>query len=449
MNITQEKIDDLNAVIKVNVTEADYKEKVDTVLKDYRKKASIPGFRKGHVPMGMVKKMMGTNAMVDEINKILSEALQNYLTTEKLDVLGNPLPKLEDQATIDWENQKDFEFRYDVGLAPAIDVNISDKFKFEHYKIKVDKKDLDKQIADITKRYGKMSNPEVAEATDMLYGKFEELDGDNPKEGGITNSSVIIIESVTDKKLQKELIGSKSGDIVELDPKNISEYEGDQTAALGITADELKALKSKFRYTVEKINRVEPAEINQELFDKVFGPNAVKSEDEFRAKIEEQISMSLVTESDRKLKADIQKEFLDKLKLSLPDSFLKRWIQASNEKPVTPEQIEEEYDQYAQGLKWQLIENKLIEKNEVKVSHEEVVEHTKELLAQQMASMGMPTNNDDELTETANRVLQNQEEAKNIYMMMYDQKMMDVYKTTFKIKEKEVSYEEFVKIISK
>ncbi|MCB9361691.1 MAG: trigger factor [Flavobacteriales bacterium] len=449
MNITQEKIDDLNAVIKVNVTEADYKEKVDTVLKDYRKKASIPGFRKGHVPMGMVKKMMGTNAMVDEINKILSEALQNYLTTEKLDILGNPLPKLEDQATIDWENQKDFEFRYDVGLAPTFDVAEGDKFKFEHYKIKVDKKDIDKQISDIAKRYGKMSNPEVAEATDMLYGKFEELDGDNPKEGGITNSSVIIIESVTDKKLQKELIGSKPGDIVELDPKKISEHEGDQTAALGITAEELKGLKSNFKYTVEKINRVEPAEINQELFDKVFGPNAVKSEDEFRAKIEEQISMSLVTESDRKLKADIQKEFLDKLKLSLPDSFLKRWIQASNEKPVTPEQIEEEYDQYAQGLKWQLIENKLIEKNEVKVSHEEVVEHTKGLLAQQMASMGMPTNNDEELTETANRVLQNQEEAKNIYMMMYDQKMMDVYKTTFKIKEKEVSYEEFIKIISK
>lgn len=449
MNITQEKIDDLNAVIKVNVTEADYKDKVDTVLKDYRKKASIPGFRKGHVPMGMVKKMMGTNAMVDEINKILSEALQNYLTTEKLDVLGNPLPKLEDQSTIDWENQKDFEFRYDVGLAPSFDVNVGDKFKFEQYKIKVDKKDLDKQISDIAKRYGKMSNPDVAEATDMLYGKFEELDGKDLKEEGISNSSIVVIESVTDKKLQKELIGSKSGDIIELDPKKISEHEGDQAAALGITTADLKGLKSNFRFTVEKINRVEPAEVNQELFDKVFGPNAVKSEDEFRAKIEEQISMSLVTESDRKLKADIQTEFLDKLKLSLPDSFLKRWIQASNEKPVTPEQIEEEYDQYAQGLKWQLIENKLIEKNEVKVSHEEVVEHTKGLLAQQMASMGMPTNNDEELTETANRVLQNQDEARNIYMMMYDKKMMDVYKTTFKIKEKEVSYDEFVKIVSK
>lgn len=449
MNITQEKVDDLNAVIKVNVTEADYKEKVDVVLKDYRKKASIPGFRKGHVPMGMVKKMMGTNAMVEEINKILSEALHKYLTEEKLDILGNPLPKLEDQASIDWENQKDFEFRYDVGLAPAIDVTVGDKFKFDHYKIKIDKKDIDKQITDIAKRYGKMSNPEVAESSDMLYGKFEELDGNDLKDGGITNSSVIIIESVTDKKLQKELIGSKPGDIIELDPKLISEHEGDQVAALGITADELKGLKSKFRYTVEKINRVEPAEVNQDLFDKVFGPNAVKTEDEFRNKIEENVSLSLVTESDRKLKADIQQEFLNQLKLSLPDSFLKRWIQASNEKPVTPEQIEEEYDQYAEGLKWQLIENKLIEKNEIKVSHEEVVAHTKTLLAQQMASMGMPTNNEEELTETANRVLQNQEEAKNIYMMMYDQKLMDAYKSSFKLKEKEVSYEEFIKLLNK
>lgn len=177
MNITQEKIDDLNAVIKVELKEADYKDKVDTVLKDYRKKASLPGFRKGHVPMGMVKKMVGVNALVEEINKILSDSLNEYLSKEKLDVLGNPLPKLEDQEKIDWENQKDFEFKYDVGLAPQFDLKLSDKYKFDYYKIKVDKKDLDKQMADIAKRYGKMSNPEVAEASDMLYGQFVELDG--------------------------------------------------------------------------------------------------------------------------------------------------------------------------------------------------------------------------------------------------------------------------------
>ena len=449
MNITQEKIDNLNAVIKVQLTEADYKDKVDGVLKDYRKKASVPGFRKGHVPMGMVKKMVGVNAMVDEINKILSNSLQEYLNNEKLDVLGNPLPKLEDQEKIDWENQKDFEFKYDVGLAPQFDLKLSDKFKFEYYKIKVAKKDLDKQVNDIAKRYGKMSNPEVAEATDMVFGQFVELDGKDIKEGGIMHSSIVVIESVTDKKLKEELIGKQSGDVVVLDPKKISEHESDQATALGVQVADLKGIKSKFKFTVEKINRVEPAAINQELFDKVFGPGAVKSEDEFRAKLEEQMSQSLVTESERKLKADIQTELLGKLKLSLPDAFLKRWIAASNEKPITPEQIDAEYEEYAKGLKWQLIENKVIKDHDVKVSHEEVVEHTKGLLKQQMASMGMPTDNEDDLAETANRVLQNEEEARNIYMMMYEQKLMGLYKNTFKLKEKEVNYEEFIKIVNK
>lgn len=449
MNITQEKIDDLNAVIKVELKEADYKEKVDNVLRDYRKKASLPGFRKGHVPMGMVKKMVGVNALVDEINKILSDSLNEYLSNEKLDVLGNPLPKLEDQQKIDWENQTDFEFRYDVGLAPQFDLKLSDKYKFEYYKIKVDKKDLDKQVQDICKRYGKMSNPEVSEANDMLYGQFVELDGKEIKSGGIMHSSIIVIESVTDKKLKEELTGKQSGDQIDLDVKKISEHEADQAAAIGVKLDELKGIKSKFRFTVEKINRIEPAEMNQELFDKVFGPNQVKSEAEFRTKLEEQMSQGLVTESERKLKADIQTELLDKLKLNLPDAFLKRWIAASNEKPITPEQIENEYDQYAKGLKWQLIENKVIQDNDIKVNHEEVVEKTKDLLKQQMASMGLPTDNEDELGETANRVLQNQDEARNIYMMMYDEKLMGLYKSTFKVKEKEVSYEEFIKIVSK
>ncbi|MCB9335800.1 MAG: trigger factor [Flavobacteriales bacterium] len=449
MNITQEKIDDLNAVIKVELKEADYKEKVDNVLRDYRKKASLPGFRKGHVPMGMVKKMVGVNAMVDEINKILSDSLNEYLSNEKLDVLGNPLPKLEDQQKIDWENQTDFEFRYDVGLAPQFDLKLSDKYKFEYYKIKVDKKDLDKQVQDICKRYGKMSNPEVSEANDMLYGQFVELDGKEIKAGGIMHSSIIVIESVTDKKLKEELTGKQSGDQIDLDVKKISEHEADQAAAIGVKVVELKGIKSKFRFTIEKINRIEPAEMNQELFDKVFGPNQVTSEAEFRTKLEEQMSQGLVTESERKLKADIQTELLDKLKLNLPDAFLKRWIAASNEKPISPEQIENEYDQYAKGLKWQLIENKVIQDNDIKVNHEEVVEKTKDLLKQQMASMGLPTDNEDELGETANRVLQNQDEARNIYMMMYDEKLMGLYKSIFKLKEKEVSYEEFIKIVSK
>lgn len=449
MNITQEKVDNLNAIIRVQLNQADYQDKVDAVLKDQRKKANIPGFRKGHVPMSMVKKMVGPNVLVDEINKLLSESLHNYLTNEKLEVLGNPLPKLDEQEKIDWENQKDFEFSYEIGLSPSFEVDLS-KYKFEHYNITPSDKDVDKQVEDLSKRYGKMTNPDTAEEEDMLYGKFEELDGSgNVKEEGISNTSVIVITGVTDKKLKKSLIGAKGGDVFEVDPKKIAEHEHDQAAALGVKHHELKNIISKFRFTVEKVNRVIPAEINQELFDKIYGPDQVKSLEELKAKISEEMTKGLATEADKKLKIDIQNKLIEKLKLALPDAFLKKWIKASNEKPITDEQLEAEYEAYAKGLKWQLIENKIIQNNDVKVSYEEVVDHTKGLLKQQMASMGLPTDKEDELTETAGRVLQNEEEARNIYAMLYDNKLMTLYKNSFKLKQKDVSYEDFIKIINK
>lgn len=450
MNITQEKIDDLNAVIKVQLKEEDYQDKVENQLKEYRKKASVPGFRKGHVPMGMVKKMVGTNLLVDELNKILSDTLQEYLTKEKLEVLGNPLPKLEDDETIDWENQKEFEFKYEIGLAPSFKVDSLDKLKVDAYRIKVSDKDVQKYVDDLARRYGKMTNPEVAEKDDMVFGKFEELDGEGKvKEGGITNSSVIIINSVTDKNLQKQLVGAKAGDTFVVDPKTVSEYDTDQAQAIGVEVSDLKSIISKFNYTVEKVNRVIATELNQELFDKIFGEGEVKSEKEFRDKIAEELNKGLIADSDRKLKADIQDALMDTLKLKLPDAFLKKWIKASNEKPISEEQIENEYDMYSKSLQWQLIENKIIEANEIKVEFEEVIDYTKGLLAQQMQSMGMPANDDEQLTQTAQSVLQNQEEARKIYGMLYDAKLMDLYKSTCKLKEKEVSLDEFEKLLAK
>lgn len=447
MNISQEKVDDLNAIIKVEVKQADYQGKVDKVLKNHRKNANIPGFRKGHVPMGMIKKQMGVNVIVDEINKVLSESLHKYITEEDLNLLGNPLPKLDEQNKIDWANQTDFEFSYEVGIAPEFKVDALSKLKVDYYKIKVADKDVEKYISDVAKRYGKMSNPEVAEADDMLFGKFEELDGEgNVKEGGINHNSVLIIEAVTDKKVQKSLVGAKDGDTFDIDPKIVSASPTDQAAAIGVDVATLATVIAKFKFTVEKINKIIPAELNQELFDKVYGPGAVADEKAFRVKVEEELGKGLSVDADRKLKADVQEKMIEKLKLKLPDAFLKRWIRESNEKPISAEQIEAEYDNYSKGLQWQLIENKLIQANDIKVSHEEVVEHTKGLLLQQMAGMGLPENNDEELTETANRVLQNEEEAKNLYMMMYDTRLMNVYKEEIKLKEKEISYEDFVKL---
>ena len=326
-------------------------------------------------------------------------------------------------------------------------MDVLSKLKVDYYKIKVADKDVEKYITDVAKRYGKMSNPDVATADDMIFGKFEELDGTgNVKEGGINHNSMIIIDAVTDKKIQKGFVGAKSADSFDIDPKVVSQSPTDQAAAIGVDVAILATVISKFRFTVDKINKIIPAELDQELFDKVYGPGVVADEKAFRVKVAEELGKGLSADADRKLKADIQDKMIEKVKLKLPDTFLKRWIRESNEKPISAEQIEAEYDNYAKGLQWQLIENKLIQDNNIKVSHEEVVEHTKGLLLQQMAGMGLPNNNDEELTETANRVLQNQEEAKNLYMMMYDTRLMGVYKEQIKLKEKEISYDDFVKL---
>lgn len=450
MNITQEKIDDLNAIIKVCLKEEDYKAKVDAQLKEYRRKANVPGFRKGSVPIGMIKKMVGTNLLVEELNKILSNSLQDYLTKEKIEVLGNPLPKLEEEEKIDWENQKEFEFNYEVGLVPHIKLDKLDKYKFDIYKILVTDKDVQKYVEDLSRRYGKMTNPEKAEAEDMLFGKFEELDAKGDlKENGITHSSVLIINAITDKKLQKELIGAKQGDTFKIDPKTISEHESDQAEALGIDLIQLKSIISKFNFTVEKVNRVVPSDLNQALFDKVFGTDVVKSEKEFNAKIADELSKGLTIDSENKFLMDVRFEMLKSLNLKLPDAFLKKWIAASNENPISEAQIEEEYVQYAESLKWQLIKNKIIEQNDIKVSSEDVIAYTKRLLTQQMTSMGMKDIDDEQLSQTTNNVLQNQEEARRIYEMIYDEKLKDIFKSTFKLKEKQIEREKFIALVNK
>jgi trigger factor len=386
MNITKEKVDDLNAIIKVQLDQSDYQANVDKIMNNHRKNANIPGFRKGHVPMGIIKKQVGISVIVEEVNKILLESLQQFIASEKLNLLGNPLPKLDTQKAIDWANQKDFEFCYEVGIAPEFDVDVVSKLKLDYYKIKVADKDVDKYISDVAKRYGKMSNPEVAQADDMIFGKFDELDGGgNIKEGGISHDSVIIIEAVTDKNVQKSLVGAKANDTFELDPKFLTANPQDQAAAIGIELAQLAAMISKFKFTVEKINKIIPAELDQELFDKVYGTAVITGEKEFRAKVAEELGKGLSTDADRKLKVDIQDELIKELKLKLPDTFLKRWIRESNEKPITVDQVESEYENYSKGLQWQLIENKLIHSNKIIVTQEEVVEHTKGLLTQQMA----------------------------------------------------------------
>lgn len=444
MEVSKKDIDQLNAEITVKMGPADYQEKVDAVLKNYRKTAAIPGFRKGMVPMGMIKKQYGISVLVDEINKILSDELYKYVSENKIDMLGNPIPKEQDR--IDFENQKEFEFTYEIGIAPDFKVDISDKQKFEKLKVKVDEKLIDQNVNDIAKRYGKMENVDQANEDDMLYGKFEELDAKgNVLEDGISHSSVLNIQAITDKKIAKSLNGIKVGESVVLNPAKLGSKQY-ITSWLGIDEAQAAELKADFKFTVEKINRMQPADLNQEFFDKLYGKDVIQSEKEFRDKIKEELEKSFQQNSEQLFNRDVQDTLIEKAKINLPDEFLKKWLLTANEKPVTKEQIEKEYDQYALGLKWQLIENKIIKENKLEVSREAVVEHTKGLIQQQMAGMGQNFMDDAELTDTANRVLQNEDEARQLYEQLYQQKMLELYNNTFNIKEKTVSYDDFVKL---
>jgi trigger factor len=445
MEVVKKDKDKLTAEIEIRIKEEDYKSQVENSLKKYRKQANLPGFRKGMVPMGMVKKMVGTNILVDEINRLLSDNLYKYIGEQNLNILGNPLPKEEENKDIDWDRQKDFDFTYEIGLAPEVKVGISEKDKFEKYKIKITDELVNEQINDIARRYGRMVEVEEFAKGDMLYGTFEELDGKNPKTDGISHSTVLNPQVFKSEKEQKRFVGKKNGDTLELKPTELAD-EQYVASWLDIDKEEVKKLKSKFRFTIERINRMEPATLNQEFFDKIYGPGQVKSKEEMATRLKEELSRSYSRSSEQLFVRDIQDQLLKKAKLQLPDEFMKRWLKTANEKPLTDEQIEEEYEEYARGLKWQLIENKILKEHNIKVEREEVINYTKGLILQQLGSMGQDAMDDKDLEETALRVLENQDEARKLYDQLYQQKLNELFNSTVKIKEKEISYDDFVKL---
>ncbi|MCB0802029.1 MAG: trigger factor [Flavobacteriales bacterium] len=448
MEVVRKDIDKLNAEITIKINEADYKDKVDTALKTYRKQAALPGFRKGMVPMGMVKKMVGTNILVDEINKTLSDHLHQYINDNKLDLLGNPLPKANEDEKIDWETQKDFEFTYEIGLSPEVNVSLTEKDKFEKHKVKISDKLIEDQIQEIAKRYGKMEEADVSKAEDMLYGKFDQIEKGEIKEGGISNGTVLNISTIAKDKDKKQFVGLKPGATVDCKPQDLA-ADNYVAAWLGVDKSLVKDIKDEFRFTVEKIHRTSPADLNQDFFDKLYGKGLVKSKEELGEKIKAEMEKSFAQSAEQLFERDVQDFLIKNAKLSLPDAFMKKWLLTANEKPITKEQIDSEYEQYALGLKWQLIENKLIKDNKITVTKDEIVNYTIGMIQQQLSGMGQSMMDEAELEETANRVLENQEEARRLYEQLYQLKLRDFYNKTVKIKEKEISYDDFVKLAEK
>ncbi|WP_108802195.1 trigger factor [Aquimarina sp. Aq107] len=440
MNISKEQLDDLNAVVTVDIAKADYSDKVDNILKDYRKNANIPGFRKGHVPMGLVKKQYGRAVLVDEVNKLLQDALNKYLTEEKLDVLGNPLPK--EQENFDWDSD-DYSFEFELGLAPKFEVKLNGKKAITHYKIVASDEMIDNQIKTIQKQYGKLVPKDAAEKDDLIAGTFVN------EEKEINNQTTISLDKIKGKRNLDKFIGSKVGDVLTLKTKGLFSDDQDLINALKVSQDDAKGLEVEVTFTISEINNQELAELDQDLFDKIYGKDTVKTVTELKEKIKEDADRQFVQQSDQQLLNDVTESVLENTKFDLPAEFLQKWIQATGEQPLTEDEAKDEYEKSEKGLRFQLIEGKLINDNNLQVTFEELKEFAKNLIKGQMAQFGQMSPEDKELEDIAARILSNQDEVKRISEQLMSQKLLGYYKENVKLKEKEVSFDDFVKEVYK
>ncbi|RYC51173.1 trigger factor [Flagellimonas olearia] len=436
MNITKEQIDNLNAVVKVEISKEDYQENVDKILKDYRKQANIPGFRKGQVPMGLIKKQYGKAVLVDEVNKLLQDNLNKYLTEEKLDVLGNPLPK--QQENFDWDSEN-LDFEFELGLAPNFDVQLKTKKAVTQYKIVADKKMIEEQVERIQKQYGKLVSKNEVGKNDEITGTFV-----NEAEE-IEHKTTIELSKVKSKKATDALVGKKVGESATLSTRGLFKEDYLLSSALGISADKAEKLNIDVTFTIEEINEREPAALDQELFDKLFGKDNVSSEKELKDRIKEDSEKQFEQQADQKLLNDVTEKLIDETQFELPAEFLKKWIQISGEKLLTDDEAKEEFEKSEKGLRYQLIEGKIIQENDLQVQFDELKEFAKGFIKSQMAQYGHMDPKEEELENIATRVLGNQDEVKRLSEQLMSQKLLDLYKEKANLKVKEVSYDDFIK----
>lgn len=440
MNITKENIDDLNAVVKIDITEKDYQAKVEKILKDYRKNANIPGFRKGHVPMSLVKKQYQKPVVIDEVNKLLQESLSKFLVEEKLDILGNPIPRTKEDFS--WEADT-FSFEFELGLAPDFEVDLKPKKAIPHYKIKADKKMIDEQIANIRERYGKIiSQPEV-EKNSNITGTFLN------EEYEIDKKSTFKVEKVKSKANIKALLGKKVGDTVSLKTKGLVEEDYMLKNLLGISEEKSKDLDIEVDFTIDEINKTELAELNKELFDKMYGEDVVKTEKELRERIAEESEAQFVQQSDQQLLNTVTENLIENTKFDLPKEFLQKWIAVAGEKELSKEEAETEYKNSEKGIRYQLIEDKIIKDNNLQITEAELRDYAKGFIQRQMAQYGIQSPEEAEVEQIANRVLSNRDEVKRLSDQLMSEKLLNFYKENAKLKVKEVTFDEFVKEVYK
>ena len=448
MNVSLKNIDAVSGIVKLEIVKADYAEQVEKSLRNFRQKANVPGFRKGMVPMGMVKKMYGKHVLVEEVNKLVSENLFSYIRENKLNILGEPMPNESEQKPINFDTQEDFEFCFDVALAPEINITLSKGDKLPYYEVAIDDEMLNQQIDAYTANFGTYDKADEVEEKDMVKGTVAELENGSPKEGGIVVEEAVLMPAYMKDEAEKaKFVGAKVNSVVVFNPNKA--YEGaeaeiasflkvDKEAVAGITGD--------FSFEITEITRHQKAEMNQELFDKVFGEGVVTSEEEFKSKIKEALTDQFTPQSDYKFLLDAREVLVQKAgEMKFADDMLKRWLVAANEN-TTAEKVEEDFPKMIEDLKYQLIKENLVKSNNLKVEDADIEAFAKRVAQAQFAQYGMLSVPEDVLVNYAKDMLKNKQTLQNIIDRAVEEKLAAWLKEQVELDVKEVSTEEFSKL---
>lgn len=435
MKISINKLNTVSGIISVQIEKKDYEGKVIEVLKNYSKTAKIPGFRKGFVPMGLIKKQYGNAVKVDEINKLLDSSLKKYINENKLDILGGPIPKTDNE--IDWDSEL-INFDFEIGYSPEFKINFKAKKPIIKFEVKADKKMIDNQLKNIQSRYGKLVSKIKIDKTSEITALFKSEDDI------INNSSTFKIETLK-PSFAKKLIGLKVGDVVSQNASKIFREEQDLSRNIKIELSKAKQYKNNLVITIEEINERELADLNQELFDKVFGKNSVKSIAEMKSKLGDDFVKQFQTQVDQKLMNDTIEYLIDSTKVNLPSDFLIKWMKLNSEKKISIDEAKIEYEKSEKGMKYQLIESKIIIDNNLQVNFEDLKAFTTDLIKNQMKQYGQLIPEDKELDEIIARVMSNKDEIKRLTEQLTSKRMLDFFKENFNYKIKKVTYDEYIK----
>ncbi len=447
MNIEREETGTLTATLKVKLTPNDYTPGVEKALKEQRRTAAMPGFRPGQVPMSIIRKRVGKAVLVNEVERLIDEQLRTYLQENAIRVLGQPLPKRGTMDANNWDEPGELQFAYELGMAPSFEVELNDKLGVTYPLVDVTDELVQREIDDMRRRFGTVESAEVSEDKDMLLGDMIELEADGTiKAGGIMNRATISLEFLADDAARSPLLGKRVGEEVKVDPHKVSRDHDDLARMLGVDHDRVHDLHNDFLFRIAEIKRMAQVPVDQQLFDRVYGKDAVTDEAGFRAKVKEGLENMFRRDSDRLFTREVFRALEKRTSVELPDSFLKRWIQETSEKPITPEEVEQGYAGYAEGLKRQLIQDRVVEKYGLEAKGEELDAFAKRYVSDQFMQYGLPAPEGEQLQQMAARMLGDREQLGRMRNSIVEQKLMAHFKALLSPKDERMGFDAFVNL---